>query len=99
MQGKTLAKTLGKHGGLFTFKEDAMNAKRVTCIKNEGYPVSLVLGNTYDTLFDEEDKDIRDHGYIRVIEETGEDYLFPASYFVGAEPMEDPVNRGAGVYV
>ena len=57
----------------------AMNIERVACIKTDGYAVSLVLNAVYDTLPDD---DAAKHALIRVIDESGEDYLYPASYFV-----------------
>ena len=62
-----------------------MNIERVTCVNTEGYPVSLVLDATYDTLPDD---DAAKHELLRVIDESGEDYLYPASYFVPAEATE-----------
>ncbi len=58
-----------------------MNTKSqfVICINNEAYPASLQLWKVYRVLPDE--KGAR-HNMIRVIDESGEDYLFPASYFV-----------------
>ena len=52
------------------------------CIKNDGYPASLQLCKVYRVLPDE--KGAR-HNMIRVIDESGEDYLFSASYFVPVE--------------
>ena len=54
----------------------------VICVKNEDYPASLQLWKVYRMLPDE--KGAR-HNMIRVIDESGEDYLFPASYFVPVE--------------
>lgn len=51
----------------------------VICIKNEDYPASLQLWKIYRVLPDE--KGAR-HNMIRVIDESGEDYLFAASHFV-----------------
>lgn len=73
-----------------------MNAKRVTCIKNEGFPVSLSLGNTYDVLPDEQ---CAKHGLVRVIDETGEDYLYPVSYFVSDETAEAADNGRSSLVV
>ncbi len=50
----------------------------VVCINNEGYPASLELHKIYRVLPDE---DAATDGDIRVIDESGEDYLYPASYF------------------
>jgi hypothetical protein len=48
------------------------------CINNEGYPASLELHKIYRVLPDE---DAATDGDVRVIDESGEDYLYPASYF------------------
>jgi hypothetical protein len=49
------------------------------CINNTDYPASLELHKIYQILPDEEAA--RD-GDMRVIDESGEDYLYPASFFV-----------------
>lgn len=48
------------------------------CIRNDDYPESLKIMKTYQTIFDA--KAIK-HNLIRVIDETGEDYLYPRDYF------------------
>jgi hypothetical protein len=60
-----------------------MNAKPqfAICVKNEEYPASLQLWKVYRVLPDE--KGAR-HNMMRVVDESGEDYLFSASYFVSA---------------
>ncbi|MBI4763281.1 MAG: hypothetical protein HY787_01575 [Deltaproteobacteria bacterium] len=50
----------------------------VVCIKNEDYPASLELHKIYRVVPDEE---AASDGDIRIIDESGEDYLYPASYF------------------
>ncbi|MDQ3633891.1 MAG: hypothetical protein M3405_05185 [Acidobacteriota bacterium] len=52
------------------------------CIKNEEYPASLQLWKVYRVLPDEKGER---HNMIRVIDESGEDYLFSASYFVSVD--------------
>ena len=52
------------------------------CVKNEGYPASLQLWKVYRVLPDEKGKR---HNMVRVIDESGEDYLFSANYFVPVE--------------
>jgi hypothetical protein len=49
------------------------------CIRNEGYPGSLELRKLYRVL---SDASAQKHGYIRVIDESGEDYLYPRRFFV-----------------
>lgn len=54
------------------------------CISNEGHPASLEIRKLYVVLPDE---DAARHGMLRIIDESGEDYLYPASRFV---PIELP---------
>lgn len=49
------------------------------CVRNDDYPASLELRKLYPVL---DDKFAAQHGMIRVIDESGEDYLFPSEYFV-----------------
>ena len=51
----------------------------VICIKNEDYLASLQLWKIYRVLPDEKGAW---HNMIRVIDESGEDYLFAGSHFV-----------------
>ncbi len=51
------------------------------CIRNAGYLASLELRKLYEVI---DDPDAEQDGMIRVIDESGEDYLFPASMFVAA---------------
>lgn len=53
-------------------------AQFVICIRNDGCE-DLEVGKVYRVLADE--LAARD-GYIRVIDDSGEDYLYPAAYFV-----------------
>jgi hypothetical protein len=48
------------------------------CLSNEGYPASLEVGKLYRVVPDEE---AAAHGYLRIIDESGEDYAFTASRF------------------
>ena len=41
------------------------------CLNNEGYAASLEVGKVYRVVRDDK---VVDHGYIRVIDESGEDY-------------------------
>ena len=49
------------------------------CINNKRYEASLEAGKLYRVIPDEE---AESHGYLRVIDESGEDYLYEASQFV-----------------
>lgn len=48
------------------------------CLTNQGYEVSLEVRKLYEVL---PDPDAEKHGQIRVVDESGEDYLYPASAF------------------
>ncbi|MEW6363535.1 MAG: hypothetical protein AB1714_02730 [Acidobacteriota bacterium] len=52
------------------------------CVRNEGYEASLERNKIYVVLSDEEAE--RD-GDIRVVDESGEDYLYPADWFVAMQ--------------
>lgn len=50
----------------------------VVCLDNSDYPASLEVGKLYRVIPDEE---AAAEGYLRVIDESGEDYAFVASRF------------------
>jgi hypothetical protein len=50
----------------------------VVCLDNSDYPASLEVGKLYQVIPDEE---AAAEGYLRVIDESGEDYAFVASRF------------------
>jgi len=50
----------------------------VVCIENEGFPVSLERRKIYLSL---PDADAERSGMVRVIDESGEDYLYPMELF------------------
>jgi hypothetical protein len=50
----------------------------VVCLKNEGYPASLEVRKLYRVVVDVK---AATHKMIRVIDESGEDYLYPADFF------------------
>ncbi|MBA3804760.1 MAG: hypothetical protein H0X14_03485 [Acidobacteria bacterium] len=56
----------------------------VLCIDDGGYPESLEVRKVYPVLPDDR---AAANNYIRVVDETGEDYLYPAKYFV---PIQVP---------
>lgn len=63
-----------------------ISEKFVVCINNENYPSSLELHKIYRALPDN-DADADGDGDLRVVDESGEDYLYPSSYFV---PIQVP---------
>lgn len=56
----------------------------VLCIDDGGYPESLEIFKVYVAL---EDRLATERNHIRVIDDTGEDYLYPVDLFV---PIEVP---------
>ncbi len=54
------------------------------CIRNEGYAASLRVRTVYAALGDPRSES---HGMLRIVDESGEDYLFPADLFV---PIDVP---------
>ena len=55
-----------------------MKNKLLLCIENEGYEASLEIRKLYENI---PDKEAERHGQVRVIDESEEDYLYPAKYF------------------
>ena len=51
----------------------------VICICNDDYPASLEKRKIYEAL---PDADAEKHHQVRVIDESGEDYLYPEAYFI-----------------
>ena len=50
----------------------------VVCLRNDGYEASLEPRKIYQVV---PDKEAESHNMLRVIDESEEDYLFPASLF------------------
>jgi hypothetical protein len=49
------------------------------CVRNEGYPASLELWKVYRVV---SDKKAAQHQLLRVIDESGEGYLYDQTWFV-----------------
>ena len=61
----------------------AKNAKGlVICVKNDGYDVSLERRKLYVSIADPV---AEKHEQLRIVDESGEDYLYPREYFVAVE--------------
>ncbi|HWW74915.1 MAG TPA: hypothetical protein VNZ44_05920 [Pyrinomonadaceae bacterium] len=65
-------------------KKKQTETRFVVCLDNEGYKASLEVGKLYRLVPDDE---AAAHGYVRVIDESGEDYAFAAARF---HPVELP---------
>jgi len=57
---------------------DESKMRFVVCVDNRGYPAGLELRGVYRVLADERALERR---LLRVIDESGEDYLYPEEYF------------------
>ena len=64
-----------------------MSAERMTCVRNDGYPASLEVNKVYESLPDDA---AEEHGLLRIVDESGEDYLYPRSYFNPAGSAQQP---------
>jgi hypothetical protein len=65
-------------------KDENSISRFVLCIRNDG-AVDLEPRKVYQVL---SDRSAAREGYVRVIDESGEDYLYPAEYFV---PVKLPI--------
>jgi hypothetical protein len=54
------------------------------CVRNDNYPASLEVRKVYRTL---PDSKAAAKKFVRVVDESGDDYLYPADFFV---PIEVP---------
>jgi hypothetical protein len=52
------------------------------CVKNDAYPASLEVRKVYRVL---PDPAAAAKGFVRVVDESGEDYLYPADNFVAID--------------
>ena len=62
-------------------------SRYLLCVKNSGYSASLELCKVYRR---RPDRQAAAHQLVRIIDESGEDYLYPEEFFV---PVQLP--RGA----
>ena len=51
----------------------------VVCIRNDDMPGSLEFRKLYEMI---PDPNAAKHNLVRIVDESGEDYLYPESYFV-----------------
>ena len=58
--------------------------KYVVCIRNEEYTASLERRKIYPVI---PDADAESHGMLRLVDESGDDYLYPQDFFL---PIEVP---------
>ncbi len=63
-----------------------MRKKFVLCIDNRGYEASLIPRKIYEVIPDDQ---AGQDDFVRVIDESGEDYLYHKSHFVFVELPEE----------
>jgi hypothetical protein len=56
-----------------------LKMRYVVCVSNGGYPASLERRKIYQAI---PDPLAAGHNMVRVIDESGQDYLYPADFFV-----------------
>lgn len=65
----------------------------VVCMSNDGYEMDLALHKIYSVL---PDPSAERSGWIRIVDETGEDYLYPMTLFQAIEvspALEEGLHR------
>jgi hypothetical protein len=67
-------------------KAHTNNGPWLICLENDGYEASLERAKVYRTIAD---PNAASEGLVRIIDESGEDYLYPARFF---ESIQLPVN-------
>lgn len=63
-------------------KNERSQPKYVICVRNENYPASLELRKVYRAI---PDAKASSHKMLRVVDESGEDYLYPSAYLAPVE--------------
>ena len=58
------------------------NKHFAVCVNNSGYEGALELRKLYEII---DDSSAEKHNQVRVIDESGEDYLYPKSWFTSVE--------------
>ena len=55
-----------------------MKKRFLLCVENTGYGASLEVRKLYEMI---PDKEAERHKQVRIIDESGEDYLYPSRFF------------------
>ena len=63
-------------------KHKTSNSRFVVCVKNRSFTAPLELRKIYRVIPDD---DAESHRLVRVVDESGEDYLFPETCFVNID--------------
>lgn len=65
----------------------------MVCVRNTGHPVSLEIRKIYRPV---PDRTAEAHGMLRVVDESGEDSLYPAKFFMRVDlpqPLRSALRR------
>ena len=76
-----------------TTRHSVRRSTFVVCVRNSGYPAALETRKIYRTVADRE---AEAHGMLRVVDESGEDYLYPAKFFMRVDlpqPLQSALRR------
>jgi hypothetical protein len=79
MRRTELAEKKSKSNGSSPRKKGPAGSGYVVCVKNDDYPASLELRKIYQL---RNDSSANKLGMLRVVDESGEDYLYPEDHFV-----------------
>jgi len=79
MRRTALAEKKSKSNGYSPRKKGPAGSQYVVCVRNDDYPASLELRKIYQVMRDSAAARL---GMVRVIDESGEDYLYPEDHFV-----------------
>jgi hypothetical protein len=82
MKRTASARKSSSASGTSTRRKSAVAPRFAVCVRNEGYEASLERNKIYTVLPDD---DAERDGDLRVVDESGEDYLFSADRFVAIE--------------
>ena len=73
-------------------KQTTSNTQFVICTRNDGYAASLEIRKVYPVI---PDSGVAKHHLIRIVDESGEDYVYPQAYFVAIELPQAAVDAFA----
>jgi hypothetical protein len=79
MRRTELAEEKPKSNGYSPRKKGPAGSQYVVCVRNDDYPASLELRKIYRVMRDLAANKL---GMLRVIDESGEDYLYPEDHFI-----------------
>lgn len=89
MKRTALDGKISKSSTSFNKPMKASGKQFVVCLRNKGYDVSLERRKIYQVL---PDPRAAKHGLIRVVDESGDDYLYPQAFFAPIE-LPQPIRR------